>query len=151
MSMPEYQPKKLFTVEEANRTLPLVRRIAEDISSTYAQMLEKHQRFEALMPSNPETANQDLQDTLVELRDAIEKDQETILSYAKELDQIGVLLKGEADGLVDFPSLREGKIVFLCWKLGEPLVEHWHEIEAGFRGRKPLEPSLAAPSRGQNN
>lgn len=150
MAMPEYQPKRLFTVEEANRALPLVRRIAEDISSTYSQMLEKHQRYESLMPGDQESASLDLQDQLVELRDAIEKDQETILSYAKELDQIGVLLKGEADGLVDFPSLRDGKIVFLCWKLGEPIVEFWHEIEAGFRGRKPLEPSLATP-RAQDN
>jgi hypothetical protein len=50
---------------------------------------------------------------------------------------LGVEPKG-GDGLVDFPALWDGRLVYLCWKLGEPEVLYWHEIDAGFAGRQPL-------------
>ena len=49
-----------------------------------------------------------------------------------------VLLRDPQTGLVDFPGVREGRPVFLCWQLGERAVEHWHEVESGFLGRRPL-------------
>ena len=51
---------------------------------------------------------------------------------------LGVEPKGAVDGLVDFPSMMDGRIVFLCWKLGEAEVTHWHELDAGFSGRQSL-------------
>lgn len=139
MSADEYSPKKLFTPAEANRMLPLVRRITEDIRSTYRQLVDKHERYQELAPRGEDAAPLDQSDTLADLRESMERDHEVILGFAKELDDLGVVLKGEADGLVDFPCLRDGRVVFLCWKLGEPGIEYWHEIEAGFRGRQPLE------------
>jgi hypothetical protein len=56
----------------------------------------------------------------------------------EELDGIGVELKGVDDGLVDFPSNREGRVVCLCWRLGEDTIAWWHETDAGFAGRQPL-------------
>jgi len=50
----------------------------------------------------------------------------------------GIILRDAESGLVDFPSEREGQTVFLCWKLGEDQVAHWHEVDAGMAGRKPL-------------
>lgn len=50
----------------------------------------------------------------------------------------GIILRDADSGLVDFPSDREGRIVYLCWKLGEDEVAHWHEVDAGMAGRKPL-------------
>ena len=55
----------------------------------------------------------------------------------------GCFLKDLDSGLVDFPTLWEGREVYLCWKLGEPEVEHWHEIEAGFAGRRSLKADKA--------
>jgi hypothetical protein len=49
-----------------------------------------------------------------------------------------IILRDAESGLVDFPSLREGRVVQLCWRLGEDRVEHWHEVDAGFQARKPL-------------
>jgi hypothetical protein len=54
------------------------------------------------------------------------------------LDAIGVLVKDVDAGLVDFPSVRDGREVFLCWQLGEEELAWWHTIEDGFRGRRPL-------------
>jgi hypothetical protein len=57
------------------------------------------------------------------------------LSFVQEL---GCELKDLDQGLIDFPSYRDGKLVYLCWKRGEPKIEFWHDIESGFGGRQPL-------------
>jgi hypothetical protein len=56
-----------------------------------------------------------------------------------ELQAAGIVLRDLERGLVDFPSLRDGREIYLCWELGEDRVAHWHELEAGFGGRQPLE------------
>jgi hypothetical protein len=61
--------------------------------------------------------------------------------YIAELQELGVEFKGFDMGLVDFPGELGGRPVYLCWRLGEEAVEHWHEIDAGFAGRQPLSPS----------
>jgi hypothetical protein len=55
---------------------------------------------------------------------------------------VGCIFKGFEGGLVDFHSQLQGRDVYLCWRLGEPDVGHWHEIESGFAGRQPLPPGL---------
>jgi len=56
-----------------------------------------------------------------------------------ELVELGIELKDYSRGLIDFPSIRNGRIVYLCWQLGEPpMIEYWHEIDGGFSGRQPL-------------
>ena len=77
-------------------------------------------------------------DELVEMERELEADQRRLREYVEELQHLGVELKGPADGLLDFPSELEGRIVYLCWKLGEPEVAHWHELDAGFAGRQSL-------------
>jgi len=56
-----------------------------------------------------------------------------------ELQAVGIVLRDLDRGLVDFPALRDGREIYLCWELGEERVGHWHELEAGFAGRQPLE------------
>ena len=55
-----------------------------------------------------------------------------------EIKKIGCELKGIEEGLIDFPSEREGRTVYLCWKLGEDTITHWHELDTGFGGRQAL-------------
>ena len=57
------------------------------------------------------------------------------LSFVQEL---GCELKDLEQGLIDFPSYRDGKLVYLCWKRGEPSIGFWHDLESGFGGRQPL-------------
>lgn len=137
----DYKPERVFTVAEANRTLPLVRRITQDIQETYTRFAEKAQRFHRLWPEGGEGLSGPHREELEVLRDELERDQDALVGYQRELEKLGVLLKGPEQGLVDFPSDRDGRIVFLCWKLGEPEIAHWHEIEDGFSGRQPLEPA----------
>ena len=62
-----------------------------------------------------------------------------LTSLTSELESMGVQLKDFTRGLIDFPSLRDGRVVLLCWQLGEgDRVEWWHDVDAGFAGRTPL-------------
>ncbi|HJR62851.1 MAG TPA: DUF2203 domain-containing protein [Gemmatimonadaceae bacterium] len=126
---------KLFSVEEANRTLPLVSRIVGDIVTQYAVWRDRVQQFDVLQASvnaeHPEPRAVELQAEL----DALARE---IDGYVRELTALGVEFKGFDMGLVDFPGELNGRPVYLCWRLGEPAVEHWHEREAGFAGRQRL-------------
>ncbi len=133
--------RKYFTVEEANRTLPLVRRVVGDIVEEYRRWRENVYRYELIAasrePAAPETAEQ------VALRRLVDQSAERINGYMGELALVGCVFKGFEEGLVDFYSKLEGRDVFLCWKLGEPEVSHWHELNAGYPGRRPLAPELS--------
>lgn len=126
---------RFFTVEEANRTLPLVRRIVYDILEANPRLQRRLLEFDRVAADGEVAASrQRLQD----LRQAIDEDAERINAFLAELHALGCLFKGFDEGLVDFYSMRDGRPVFLCWRLGEESVAHWHEIDAGFAGRQPL-------------
>ena len=57
----------------------------------------------------------------------------------REIEDVGILIKNPDLGLVDFYSIRDGQVVFLCWQRGEPEVRYWHTLEGGYGGRRPLE------------
>lgn len=141
MSQDEFRPRKLFTNEEANRMLPLVRRIVADIVGVTEDWAAVYERFQRLETDAGEFAQDS--DEAWNFQEQMESHKQRLIAFAKELEELGVLLKGPREGLVDFPSLRDGRVVFLCWKHGEPAIEHWHEIEAGFSGRQPLTPAMA--------
>lgn len=125
---------KLFTIQEANALLPSVREI-----------LAKIQRAHRTLSNFREDARK--------AADAAEQGGGGIpngLAYASvltglttqmsELEQLGVQLKDFERGLVDFPSLRDGRVVLLCWQMGEgDELEWWHDVDAGFAGRTPLD------------
>ena len=128
---------KTFTVEEANRTLPLVRRIVEDLVRDHHLWEEKVREFEVATsgssPEHPDVIAELLQVEAQRLAKDIE-------SYIAELNELGVICKGMNVGLVDFRGVLDGRDVFYCWKLGEPSVMYWHEVDAGFVGRQRLHP-----------
>ncbi len=72
------------------------------------------------------------------MEEELDKDSRRVLEYVEELRQLGVEAKSVTEGLVDFPAIAEGRMVYLCWKLGEPEVGFWHERDDGFGGRQPL-------------
>jgi hypothetical protein len=128
---------RTFTVEQANRMLPLVQRIVADIVKRYAQWRDEVRAFEFAAAAS----RADLPDERAQvLQSQARTSAEEIEHFVKELADLGVRVKGFDVGLVDFPSEIDGRIVYLCWKLGEPSVQFWHEIDAGFAGRRPLSP-----------
>jgi hypothetical protein len=126
---------KLFSVEEANRTLPLVRRIVQDIVQAHAAWTRVVQRFEVAAASSRAESPHPEAETLQRDAEVLARE---IQEFVEELQDLGVEFKGFELGLVDFPSEREGRPVFLCWKLGEDAVSFWHEVDEGYAGRRPL-------------
>lgn len=126
---------RLFTVNEANDLLPTVQALVERIFDRLDFLRTESEtviRAERLSPDSP-----DLMERL--------KENETIARLIREIgvlvDKVngyGCICKGVERGLVDFPCLLGGEIVFLCWRYGEESVGHWHRIEDGFAGRRPL-------------
>jgi hypothetical protein len=117
--------KKFFSVEEANKMLPLIRSILRDIIKGHKHLGDVVEKL------RQKPADEELKDAAVNARDDLQE-------LLDELHKLGVELKGIEEGIVDFPHLRDGQEVFLCWHVGEEQVGHWHEIKAGFEGRKPL-------------
>lgn len=133
-----YQPKKVFTIEEANATLPLIKVIARDLVKLSGTMLERRERLEILKDGRDFAQGNPYDEELSAIEADLENDARRLRDYAQELTDLGVELKGLPDGLIDFPCEMDGRIVYLCWKFGEPEVAHWHELDGGFRGRQPL-------------
>ena len=128
---------KYFTVEQANNTLPLVKRVVADILKDYGVWRDLMRQFELLSAgATGETGESEEQ---IALRTQVDDAAYRINSYMDELAQIGCVFKGFEQGLVDFHSKRDNRDVLLCWKHGEQAVEHWHELEGGFDGRQPVE------------
>jgi hypothetical protein len=129
---------KYFTVDEANLTLPLVRRILTDIVAAHEQRVQRIKDYGDLNHglSNMNRLRRELDLELRELTDRIN-------GYIEELEEVGCIFKGFDPGLVDFLSKLDDRDVFLCWKLGEGTIEYWHEIETGFAGRQKLPEHLA--------
>jgi hypothetical protein len=139
MSVDEYRPAKLFTVEQANAVLPLVKAITTDLVALSREVVERRQRLALLTSGRQQQTHRDLySEELEQIEEELAKDGERLQDYVEELRQLGVEPKSGTDGLIDFPSLMDGRIVYLCWKFGEPEVVHWHELDSGFSGRQPL-------------
>jgi hypothetical protein len=129
-------PRKHFTLPEANRTLPLVRRIVADITGLYPQWRELVYRYEFVAAqARPETGELKEQR---ELHAQIESAAREINRFLEELEQIGCAFKGFEHGLVDFYGELDGREICWCWKVGEDRIEHWHETDAGYEGRHPV-------------
>ncbi|MGD8867034.1 MAG: DUF2203 domain-containing protein [Gemmatimonadales bacterium] len=124
---------KYFTVEEANRTLPLVRRVVSDIVSTHRRLVDLAGEYRA------QAADKDVSAVRrVEIERELSDLSETVNAFIRELTDIGVLFKGFENGLVDFYAKLDGRPIFLCWKLGEESVEWFHDLNAGYLGRQRL-------------
>lgn len=141
----EYRPAKLFTVDQANAVLPLVRAITTDLATLSREVLERRQRLATLTAGRNSSAKDPYSEELAQIEEELDKDTEQLDAYVEELRELGVEPKGGPEGLVDFPSLMDDRIVFLCWKLGEPEVTHWHELNAGFAGRQSLVAGSVVP------
>ena len=127
----------LFTVAMANRALPLVRRIVDDLAAEHPRWKDLVARYELAAGGVRSDSGESRE--MLELRKEIDRLAQRINGYVTELDQIGVALKGFEEGLVDFYGLYEGRVVCLCWRRGEDAVDHWHELDAGFAGRRPID------------
>ena len=124
---------KLFTIQEANALLPSVRIILTKIQRAHRKL--SYYRDDAKKASEAaEQGGGGIEDGIAYAAVLTE-----LTIQLSELETLGVQLKDFDRGLIDFPSLRDGRVVLLCWQLGEgDELEWWHDVDAGFAGRTPL-------------
>ncbi|MFP4144140.1 MAG: DUF2203 domain-containing protein [Phycisphaeraceae bacterium] len=120
--------KKYFTVEEANRAIAYVSRVADDVTATYARVVRLRRELTQADVAAGERLEASYESAMDELAQLVD-----------ELQAVGVELKDFERGLVDFPAVHEGREILLCWQRGEREVSHWHEVEAGYAGRQPVD------------
>ena len=130
--------QRYFTPSEANELLVEVRPLAESLVQHRQGMrvaAERRARLTARIAGNG--GDLDPQEP-GELDEQFQRESHAVTQAAERLERLGVLVKDLDSGLVDFPALHEGAEVLLCWQVGEDEVAHWHGVDEGFAGRKPL-------------
>jgi hypothetical protein len=131
---------RLFTQEEANAALaelrPLVERLVADRQALLA-LGNELEEVQTLIGGNGGSLDPS---RLGELQEAVAHAAADLAGLVDEIQELGVQVKDLDRGLVDFPTRHpeSGETVLLCWELGEDEVAHWHDLEEGFAGRKPL-------------
>lgn len=132
--------RRCFTVESANRALVLVRRIVRDIVDQYAELMTVRDELGRLAGACG------VEQKVEALRERADGLARRLRALHEELTPVGCELKDWDAGLVDFPARHDGRDVLLCWKLGEPEVAQWHELDGGFSGRQPVDESFGDTS-----
>ena len=133
MEVPRY-----FTLDEANEALEELRPLAEQMVDRRRELVEAQARRASLgaqvgtnggdlTPSDFAEADEQLEAAASELAQCIER-----------IQNAGVLIKDLDRGLLDFPALRDGEEILLCWHVGEDEIRFWHGVDEGYAGRKPL-------------
>jgi hypothetical protein len=122
---------KFFTVEEANALLPRIRVLLEEIFALREEILATRPEVLPVLEKAVGNGGSLKASELVETFKSLEV-------LVNKLHSLGCILKGLEQGLVDFPAVRDGRQVYLCWQYDEPEIAYWHDIEAGFAGRQPL-------------
>jgi hypothetical protein len=124
--------ERVFTLAEAEGLLPRLRVLLEDISETWNHIRDLNPEIQKARDSAPFDGYSKAGAEYVE-------SVSHLMALIHQIKDMGVLLKDADKGLCDFPYLRQGRVVYLCWQLGEERIEYWHEIETGYAGREPLD------------
>lgn len=125
--MPRY-----FTLQEANETLKVIRPLMEEVQRIRRKILQNQpEAWPAMERSAGNGGNRALSNMV--------QDFEKFDALIHRIQETQVLIKDINLGLLDFPALKDGREVYLCWQYGEGDIAFWHEVEAGFAGRQPIE------------
>lgn len=141
---------RFFHLLEAERLLPQVEVLLRDILNR-KQEFESGQRELRTLLERIAAAGGTIppRERIARLRESTERAAETLRKTLEKLEETGCLLKDADIGLIDFPTLYQGREVYLCWKLGETGIQFWHPVEDGFRGRRPVDGEFLANHRGE--
>lgn len=132
---------KIFSVEEANELLPFLERTLTDLVSLGRDITECRREIEvlsAIESTGASPASADVR-ALREREKSYTSSLERFRDSLTEISRHGCVLRDLELGLVDFYTMARGQVVCLCWRRGEARIEHWHPIDEGFSGRRPLE------------
>lgn len=126
---------RLFTLAEARALLPVLRPILLALQASHRMLHDARRDLSELTPEMRSNGSAKL---ARELEDVVTGAVEALRAGIARIEELGVELKDIQSGLVDFPAQREGRVVYLCWRVDEADIGYWHELDAGAAGRQPL-------------
>jgi hypothetical protein len=131
---------KTFTIDEAQSLLPVLEALLKRAIAGKAAAAEVETRLGELSRRIFLSGGMKV-DVAAVARDRAEMEMhlERVRESITEIDSIGVQVKDLDAGLLDFPFKLEDEVVLLCWRMGEPAIEHWHTVDSGFKGRQPVD------------
>ena len=140
---------KIYTPDEANRMLPLVSRIADDIVATYAKVHQALRELEAAKARADEAGTSggdplDGPSLLTRLDTEVARLLDLFQGLVEEVEALGGTVKDYERGCIDFYGEVDGEIVYLCWQRGEDTISHWHALDEGYANRHQIEVPHAA-------
>jgi len=130
--------ERTFTLEEANAAVEELRPLVERMVGHRRSLLAAQRRQTELLTRIAGNGGDMQPSDLREIAVAIQAEADAIADCAEQIAASGAQIKSLEEGLLDFPSLRDGEVVLLCWKLGEDEIGYWHGADEGFDGRQPL-------------
>jgi hypothetical protein len=138
-----------FTLDEAHALLPEVGRLIRDAVQSKSRYQAAETWLHDLAQRIMMSGGIHVDTALVESwKGQLEASGQTLKSSLEAIEEIGVLVKDMDTGLVDFPTLYRGEEVYLCWRMDEDRIEHWHGVHEGFAGRKAIDRDFLANHRG---
>ena len=135
-TMGQSEPARLYTLDEARDLVSHLRPILAAVQIEHQQMQEEIEQLHQLPPGKRQNG---LALEAAKREKRILELGESIREKLNEFEQRGIEVKDIQSGIVDFPSERDGRVVYLCWRIDEETITHWHELDAGYMGRQPLD------------
>jgi hypothetical protein len=143
--MPRY-----FTLTEARAALPLVGRSIREAVQARAHYLQAEQAIQNLAQRILMMGGLNVDTAAAEAwKSQHDSNAQTLKNAMERIQDLGVLVKDLDTGLVDFPTLLRGEEVYLCWRMDENDIHHWHGVNEGFQGRKPIDKHFVENHRGE--
>ena len=127
-------PSQRYTIEEANALIPQVRAVILQLAVEQRRLEQAHAAMHRMLGGNGDPAAAAEAARLERESDEVA---EGMHSLAQVLEGLGIRLRDVDTGLVDFPAERDGRQVWLCWRLADPAVAFWHGTDEGYASRKP--------------
>ena len=132
------EQKRYFTLQEADRQIPWLSEQVQLIAAARADLASVRRELEAIVRQSRGNGHSGLDQELTVKRRETEALADRLAQLTQGVDDRGIILRDPDRGLVDFPSLLEGREVCLCWLVGEERIGFWHELDTGFAGRQAL-------------
>ena len=129
---------RLFTLEEANELVPFLKDAFQRLAPAQEELTTIQERLLGLQRQRRSNGSSSSESESSKLQDELDRLVRGFEGTLEEITDRGIIVRDVASGLVDFPSLREGREVYLCWISGEDQIEYWHETDRGFAHRQPL-------------
>jgi hypothetical protein len=128
------RPDRTYTIDEANALMPEVRAVLLQMAVEQARLERTHQQMHQRLEGNGDPASHEAADQLEVQMTEIAEGIQTLQAH---VNAKGIVVRDLEMGLVDFPAEREGRRVWLCWRLADPTVAFWHGTDEGYASRRP--------------